>query len=250
MCSHVVRLRGCVSFGSVVACIPEGLPLTALACLSVTANRLAKKKVFIKQLSSVETLGSVTAIASDKTGTLTQNRMSVVGVWLDQLTLGASSVNTSFPIALPSLVHSVRATGMNGGLAASKDSAQTFNLLELAAVLCNRSKFADECQLTPAVAIAMERAQLLQGMDASVTLGGMRGNYPTLLGQSNTAAGMWSALESTVAHLVCSRCSHLFQVVSTSVSRSARRSKHIRTRDPHRRLRCHPPAVCRPISAM
>lgn len=69
--------------GIIVANVPEGLPSTVTACLTVTARRLSKRNVYVKQMASVETLGLITCIASDKTGTLTQNRMTVSHMWYD-----------------------------------------------------------------------------------------------------------------------------------------------------------------------
>eukprot|EP01132_Coremiostelium_polycephalum_P003736 gene3736-4655_t len=69
--------------GLIVANVPEGLPSTITACLTVTARRLSKRNVYAKKLESIETLGSITLIASDKTGTLTQNRMTVSHMWYD-----------------------------------------------------------------------------------------------------------------------------------------------------------------------
>jgi sodium/potassium-transporting ATPase subunit alpha len=63
-----------------IACIPQGLPITVVSCLTITSKRLSEQKVFVKQLQSVETLGSVSVIATDKTGTLTQNIMSVANM--------------------------------------------------------------------------------------------------------------------------------------------------------------------------
>eukprot|EP00743_Colponemidia_sp_Colp-15_P002547 GILK01002761.1.p1 GENE.GILK01002761.1~~GILK01002761.1.p1 ORF type:complete len:1120 (-),score=227.27 GILK01002761.1:234-3500(-) len=70
--------------GVIIANVPEGLPATVTACLTITAKRLAEKHVFVKKLEIVETLGSITTIATDKTGTLTENRMSAVHMWYDR----------------------------------------------------------------------------------------------------------------------------------------------------------------------
>jgi sodium/potassium-transporting ATPase subunit alpha len=65
------------AIGIILANVPEGLLPTVTLSLAMGSQRMAKRKALIKTLTSVETLGSVTVICTDKTGTLTQNRMAV-----------------------------------------------------------------------------------------------------------------------------------------------------------------------------
>lgn len=60
-----------------VSAMPEGLPLALTLALTISANRMSKKKVIVKQLNAVEALGSCSVIASDKTGTLTVNEQTL-----------------------------------------------------------------------------------------------------------------------------------------------------------------------------
>ncbi|HNY83577.1 MAG TPA: cation-transporting P-type ATPase [Anaerolineaceae bacterium] len=70
------------SIGMVVAFVPEGLLPTVTLSLAMATQRMAKRNALIKKLSSVETLGCTNVICTDKTGTLTQNEMTVRDVWL------------------------------------------------------------------------------------------------------------------------------------------------------------------------
>ena len=71
------------AIGVFVSFVPEGLPLTVSILLTLAAKRLAKSNVLVKDLHGVETLGSITLLATDKTGTLTQNRMTVANIWMN-----------------------------------------------------------------------------------------------------------------------------------------------------------------------
>ncbi|MEX0932090.1 MAG: HAD-IC family P-type ATPase [Candidatus Saccharimonadales bacterium] len=64
-----------------VSVIPEGLPITMTVIFLVGIQRMAKKKAFVRKLAAVETLGMVTVIATDKTGTLTHNQLAISETW-------------------------------------------------------------------------------------------------------------------------------------------------------------------------
>lgn len=68
----------------IVANVPQGLPATVTSLLAVATQRLADRNIFVKKLNSVETLGAASVIASDKTGTLTKNVMTVTEIWVDR----------------------------------------------------------------------------------------------------------------------------------------------------------------------
>ncbi|WP_353826701.1 cation-translocating P-type ATPase [Agromyces sp. SYSU T0242] len=64
-----------------VATIPEGLPVALTVAMSIGVTRMARRHAVVRSLPAVETLGSTTVIASDKTGTITENRLTVEEVW-------------------------------------------------------------------------------------------------------------------------------------------------------------------------
>ncbi|MBU5612972.1 cation-translocating P-type ATPase [Geomonas azotofigens] len=109
--------------GMVVAFVPEGLLPTVSLSLAMAVQRMAKQNALVKKLSSVEALGCCTVICTDKTGTLTQNEMTVREVWVDGAAREVSGVGYA-------------PTGTIGGGNASATLAR----LLTAAALCNDAR--------------------------------------------------------------------------------------------------------------
>ncbi len=142
-----------------VAAVPEGLPATVTIALALGVQRLAKKNSIVKQLSSVETLGSTTVICTDKTGTLTKNEMTVRELFIPGYNISVQGVGYE-PKG------SLKITGTNAKISLSPtpeetdddfadydfkalaennlELANTLEILSQTATLCNNSSLVEE----------------------------------------------------------------------------------------------------------
>ncbi|MEN6478261.1 MAG: cation-transporting P-type ATPase [Anaerolineales bacterium] len=126
------------AMGMIVAFVPEGLLPTVTLSLAMGVQRIAKRNALVKRLSSVETLGCTTVICTDKTGTLTQNEMTVTDLYLNGRALQVTGVGYAPEGAITEQGRTIAAT-------ADQDVA----LLLTAASLCNDARLLPPTEETP-----------------------------------------------------------------------------------------------------
>jgi P-type Ca2+ transporter type 2C len=115
--------------GMIVAFVPEGLLPTVTLALAMGVQRMARRHALIKRLSAVETLGSTSVICTDKTGTLTQNEMTVRALWLAERELTVTGVG-----------YTPEGELLQDGVPAAGPADSALRRLLLAAALCNNAR--------------------------------------------------------------------------------------------------------------
>ena len=117
------------ALGMIVAFIPEGLLPTVTLSLAMAVQRMSKRNALVKKLSSVEALGSTTVICTDKTGTLTQNEMTVNHLWLADREYEVTGVG-----------YGPKGEILTGGKTVKASEDEDMNLLLTGAALCSNAR--------------------------------------------------------------------------------------------------------------
>ncbi|MFN3594151.1 MAG: HAD-IC family P-type ATPase [Thiobacillaceae bacterium] len=167
-------LRAAISLA--VAAVPEGLPTVATTTLALGLRDMRRKHVLIRRLSAVETLGSVQVICLDKTGTLTQNRMAVLAVWVGGERL---AVHDGLFIAARGRVQPA-------------DSLALQQLLQVA-VLCNESRINGGTTPLSLEGTATENALLAVAVAAGMDVSAVRARHPLIKTQYRSEGRAWMA---------------------------------------------------------
>lgn len=151
-----------------VGAIPEGLPAAVTITLAIGVARMAKRRAVIRRLPAVETLGGTTVICTDKTGTLTENQMTVESIWTPNGSVEATGIGYSPDGELI-------ATG-SGPVTLGDDAALRWSLL--AGSCCNDASLTDDDGRWDIVGDPTEGAMLVVAAKAGLHSGELAENMP------------------------------------------------------------------------
>lgn len=143
------------SLGMIVAFIPEGLLPTVTLALAMAVQRMSKRHALVKKLSSVETLGSTTVICTDKTGTLTQNEMTVSNLWLATKEYEITGVG-----------YSAKGNIIFNGKTVTANEDNDMKLLLTAAALCSNAKLLPPNEESPRYTVLGDPTEACLGVAA------------------------------------------------------------------------------------
>ena len=146
-----------------VAAVPEGLPIVATVALARGMWRMAQQNALINRLSAVETLGSTSVICTDKTGTLTQNQMTVSQIVMDGGTVQVSQGDSPFH---------------RHGKAINPPAEEALRQLLQVGVLCNNAELIEDGATETMIGDPMEIALLQLGRKADLHHHDLRAEWP------------------------------------------------------------------------
>jgi P-type Ca2+ transporter type 2C len=158
--------------GVMVCCVPEGLQVTVSSALAINVLKMVKQNVLVKRLSAVQTLGSVTVICTDKTGTITKGEMTVNKFWVQDYVVEVSGIGYT-----PEGEFTV-----NGELLQEGQTSSLSMLLEIAA-LCNGAKVdppSDKNKHWSVIGDPTDGALLVAALKSNVNIQDAQAEKPTI----------------------------------------------------------------------
>jgi len=160
-----------------VSAMPEGLPIVMTVALAVSVQRMAKHNAILRRLPAVEALGSCTIILTDKTGTLTQNRMTVKEIW---------AADTLYNVTGEGFIQA------NKAISGIEKNTPIYSVL-LAGVLANEAMLKDGGDEPTSTGDPTEVALLVSGSKAGLKKDRLLGEYPLIDMISFDARQLYSA---------------------------------------------------------
>jgi P-type Ca2+ transporter type 2C len=156
-----------VAISLAVAAVPEGLPAVITISLAIGVQRMAKRNALIRKLPSAETLGSVSIICTDKTGTLTHNEMTVRHAWVYDETVNISGSG-----------YSTKGFFTKNSKAFDAQQNKATALLLKIGMLCNNTKLKQEGRKISAIGDPTEAALIISGEKAGLDSEKLNTKFP------------------------------------------------------------------------